>query len=218
MINNLNKGKACIGQEVFDSEGNRGIIIDFFVENKKKSKVTIQYDDGTSHTREKYSVQKGTFRKPYLDNIEDDLSSGEWRYIPGFNNHYIISKTGVIKSAFSVNKGKILFPSIDSGGYLIIGLQVGDTRDTRKLCRIHRLMAETFIRHPENGEEVNHIDGNKQNNTIANLEIISREDNNKKYIDLQQLGLTKKEVEDIEKYCVSNNITFKDYILQKLKG
>ena len=217
MLNQLNKGAACIGQIVFDSEGNQGTIIDFFVENGKKSKVVIKYSDGTSHAREKYYVQQGKFRKPYLDDIDEKISSGDWDYIPNFNNHYIISKTGEIKSAFSTNKGKTLSPSIDTNGYLIIGLQAGNKRDSRKLCRVHRLVASTFIREPQPNEEVNHIDGNKQNNSIANLEIVSRKDNNKKYLDLIELGLTQSEIQSIETYCIKNNLTFKDYILQKIK-
>ena len=46
MENQLNKGNECIGQVVYDSENNKGVIIDFFVENGKKSKVVIKYEDG----------------------------------------------------------------------------------------------------------------------------------------------------------------------------
>jgi len=65
------------------------------------------------------------------------------------------------------------------------------------LCRVHQLVANTFIRIPTKEEEVNHIDGNKLNNTIANLEIVSRKSNNKKYIDFLELGLSKEELEKI---------------------
>jgi hypothetical protein len=47
MKNELKKGKDCIGQIVFDCDNNQGEIIDFFVENGKKSKVIIKYTDGT---------------------------------------------------------------------------------------------------------------------------------------------------------------------------
>ena len=160
MINQLNKGKACIGQTVYDNENNKGTIIDFFVENSKKSKVVIRYEDGTQHIREKYAVQKGTFRKPYLDDIEFCLQSG-WQYISGFNNRYIISKNGEIKSAVGVNKGKILMPSVDSNGYQIIVLQTDVGKINRKLCRVHKLMVETFLHNLNEGEEINHINGNK---------------------------------------------------------
>ena len=216
MTNVLKKGKDCIGQQVCDSEGNKGLIIDFFVENGKKSKVVIQYEDGTSHTREKYAVQRGTFKKPYLDDIDKCLEQG-WKYIEGFNHQYIISKEGQIKSAFGVNKGRLLSPAIDNNGYQIIVLQTGTGKSTRKLCRIHSLMANTFIRIPAKEEEVNHIDGNKLNNTLANLEIISRKSNNKKYIDFLELGLTEKELQEIQNLCLKNNITIKEYILKKIK-
>lgn len=217
MENKLEKGKACIGQKVIDTDGNEGTIVDFFVEGGKKSKVVINYPDGTSQTREKYAVQKGTFRKPYLDDIETCLLSGNWKYIPNFNNRYIISKFGEIKSAQGINKGKVLSPSVDTNGYLIIGLQITD-RQNRKLCRVHRLVVETFLREPQKGEEINHIDGNKLNNTLANLEIMSRVSNNKKYLDLVELGLTVEEIEHIQKECLNNNITLKQYLLNKLKG
>lgn len=216
MKNELKKGKACIGQTVIDSEGNEGIITDFFIENGKRSKVVINYSDGTSQTREKYSVQKGAFRKPYLDDIDECLSSNDWKYIPGFNSRYIINKYGKIKSAQGINKGKILTPSQDTNGYLIIGLQISD-RNNRKLCRIHQLVIETFIRKPEAGEEINHIDGNKLNNSLANLEIISRSDNNKKYLDFIELGLTQEELRQIQQKCMQENITIKEFLLNKLK-
>ena len=179
MENKLNKGKDCIGQTVYDSEGNKGIIIDFFIENSKKSKVVIQYEDGTRHIREKYAVQKGAFKKPYLDDIETCLQSGQWKYIPNFNNRYIISKEGQIKSTTGVNKGKILTPSFDTNKYQIIGLQTDTGKKSRKLCRVHRLMAETFVRPLKENEEVNHINGNKSDNSISNLEITNRNSNNK---------------------------------------
>ena len=216
MINQLNKGKACIGQIVYDSENNKGTIIDFFVENSKKSKVIIQYEDGTQHIREKYAVQKGTFKKPYFDDIEFCLQS-DWQYISGFNNRYIISKNGEIKSATGVNKGKILTPSIDSNGYQIIALQTNTGKINRKLCRVHKLMAETFLRSLNEGEEINHINGNKLDNSITNLEIISRKSNNKKYIDFIELGLSEKELSNIKQFCLQNNMTLKEYLLQKLK-
>ena len=59
-------------------------------------------------------------------------------------------------------------------------------------------MAETFLRSLNEGEEINHINGNKLDNSITNLEIISRKSNNKKYIDFIELGLSEKELSNIK--------------------
>lgn len=217
MLNDLKKGKECIGQEVYDTDGNHGIIIDFWTENGSKSKVTIQYDDGTSNTREKYAVKQGTFRKPFKDDIENCLATGEWAYIPGFNNRYIISKNAEIKSATGVNKGKLLSPSINKQGYAMIGLQTDPGKQNRKLVRVHRLMARTFLNELKDGDEVNHIDGNRSNNKLSNLEIISRDSNNKKYLDLNELGLSEEDISMLHNLCQNNNISIKDLIAQKLK-
>lgn len=78
-------------------------------------------------------------------------------------------------------------------------------------------MAETFLRNLNDGEEINHINGNKLDNSIVNLEIISRKNNNKKYIDFIELGLSEEELSNIKQFCLKNSITLKEYLLKKLK-
>ena len=90
--------------------------------------------------------------------------------IEGYDG-YLVSKEGEVWSERS-NKLLSLFP--DSNGYLLCNLY----RDgKRKLCKIHRLVALTFIPNPENKPQVNHIDGNKLNNHIDNLEWASAKEN-----------------------------------------
>ena len=55
-------------------------------------------------------------------------------------------------------------------GYLTVGIN-------RKQYKIHRLVATIFIPNPENKEQVNHIDGNKANNSVSNLEWSTRNEN-----------------------------------------
>lgn len=217
MLNDLKKGKDCVGQDVYDVDGNHGVITKFWVENGSQSKVLILYDDGMESIREKYSVKKGSFRKPYKDDIKDCLNSGEWAYIPGFNNQYIISKNGDIKSAFGVNKGKLLTPSYNKQGYGMIVLQTGTGKSTRQLKRVHQLVAMTFIGEIKEGYEVNHIDGDRSNNKLSNLEIVSREDNNKKYFDFEQVGFSKEELQSLHAICQEKGISLKEFITGKLK-
>ena len=215
-INNLSRGKACLGEKVTDSEGNVGTITNYELRNGKKGVVEITYEDGTSHWREKYAVERGTFRKPYFDDIEELLNTGEWKYISGYEGKYIISKSGDVKSAQGQNKGKLLSPSL-SGKYMLIGLQYGDAREERKLHRIHRLVAETFIRHIEDGEEVDHIDGNSVNNVVSNLRIVDRKTNNQKYLDLSYIGFTKEEQDKLQMLAIEKNTNIMEIIVEIVK-
>lgn len=55
-------------------------------------------------------------------------------------------------------------------GYLLVGIG-------GKLYRVHRLVAETFIPNPENKKEIDHINRNPQDNSVANLRWCSRSEN-----------------------------------------
>ncbi len=78
---------------------------------------------------------------------------------------YTIDKNG---NVFSIRKDKYLKPYLDrKNGYLSVALYKDGTH---KNYRVHRLVAETFIPNPSNLPQVNHIDGNKLNNNVDNLE------------------------------------------------
>lgn len=90
---------------------------------------------------------------------------------------YIITDTGEV---FSCNyhrcgKAKIIKQHL-RGKYLCVRLYKNKL-SYNKL--VHRLVAETFIPNPENKEQVNHIDGNKLNNNLSNLEWSTRSENMK---------------------------------------
>lgn len=59
-------------------------------------------------------------------------------------------------------------------GYNHVGLS---NKDGRKTKVVHKLVAKAFIPNPNNLREINHKDGNKQNNSVTNLEWCSRSDN-----------------------------------------
>lgn len=83
------------------------------------------------------------------------------------NNNYIATTEGKI---YNAKTGKL-----NEGGYnrRYLRCKIGG-----KGYNIHRLIAETFIPNPENKPEVNHIDGNKHNNSISNLEWVTAYENN----------------------------------------
>jgi hypothetical protein len=75
---------------------------------------------------------------------------------------YKINKEGEIMGKF----GRILKPCDDKGGYLYVILMKDGKRYTKK---IHRLVGEQFIPNPNNLPVIDHIDGNRQNNSLENL-------------------------------------------------
>lgn len=109
--------------------------------------------------------------------------SEQWRDIEGYEGYYQISNTGCVKSLsrFKQNRWgsatlireKILHQKKTAQGYFIIGL----TRDGKKLFfPVHRLVAKAFLEECAGKNTVNHIDGNKANNLLSNLEWASSKD------------------------------------------
>lgn len=97
-----------------------------------------------------------------------------WKDIEGFEGIYQISTKGRLKSFKAVKDGQVLSNKNSKGDYLSVVLQY---KGIKKHARIHRLVAEAFIPNPDNKPEVNHIDGNKQNNCVENLEWVTRLEN-----------------------------------------
>lgn len=107
-----------------------------------------------------------------------------WKDIKGYENRYAVSNLGRVKrlpNGKGINS-KCLIKStnrLNKDGYVMIVLPNGERP-------LHRLVAETFIPNPENKETVNHIDGNKQNNCLTNLEWATRHE---QLIHAYKLGL-----------------------------
>lgn len=93
-----------------------------------------------------------------------------WKQIPEYEN-YAVNEYGEVKN---VNTNHIMATDINSAGYERI--QVRKNGKSKKLFR-HRLVAQNFLDNPNNYKEVNHIDGNKHNNHVSNLEWCDRTHN-----------------------------------------
>lgn len=96
-----------------------------------------------------------------------------WKDIQGYENQYQISNFGRVRSLDRIDsrgwkrKGKIMKLCVKEDGYSVIGLT---KNNYQKKFLVHRLVAEAFLKKTNETEEVNHIDENKQNNNVNNLE------------------------------------------------
>ena len=119
-----------------------------------------------------------------------------WAAVPGYEGLYEVSTEGRVRGAKrSGCTGKPLKGRVDHGGYHVVTL----TRAcVSKHVRTHRLVALAFIPNPEGKRTVNHIDGDKLNNCVDNLEWATHSENHKH---AYKIGLTK--VSDLQRAAAS---------------
>lgn len=93
------------------------------------------------------------------------MKSEIWKPVKEFEGKYEVSNYGRIKS-FS-RKEIILKPAVDKDGYLFVRLY---NNKIYKTFKVHRLVANTFIPNPNNYPQINHINEDKTDNRVDNLE------------------------------------------------
>ena len=88
-----------------------------------------------------------------------------WRDIPGYERHYQASTSGKIRSV--KREPHILKTVYQPNGYERVSLWLGGEKKNKM---VHRLVAAAFIANPENCTDINHMDEDKANNDVSNLE------------------------------------------------
>ncbi len=91
--------------------------------------------------------------------------------IKGYEGLYLVSTLGNI---YSVKNKQLLKPIKHTGGYMRVMLY---KYGNGSLFKVHRLVAQAFIPNPENKPQVNHIDEDKTNNMVSNLEWVTAKEN-----------------------------------------
>ena len=111
-----------------------------------------------------------------------------WIDIEGYEGKYEVSNLGRVRSldqmlsyasrwgtiAYRPTKGKVLTQRTISGGYKGVLIKV---QGKTEMKLVHRLVANAFVPNPQNLETVNHIDEDKTNNHVDNLEWCTRKYN-----------------------------------------
>lgn len=121
-----------------------------------------------------------------------------WKDVEGYEGLYQVNQFGEVKSLPKqiglgyMTKEKILKQRLQNSGYLTVSL----SKDGKRLNKtVHRLVAKAFIPNPEGLPEIDHIDGDKTNNVVENLQWISHVENNRKKT--TGIGIPKR-VENVE--------------------
>ena len=144
------------------------------------AKAFLDYVGGGSGVR----LKDGNKQNCSVDNliVKESLyiPGEEWRDIPGFEGIYAVSSLGRVKSLERDSEyyvkgqrrvrhyGESLMKQYeDQDGYLQCHLQ---DHGREVYCNVHRYVAQAFIPNPSGLPEANHIDGNKHNNVVENLE------------------------------------------------
>lgn len=134
-----------------------------------------------------------------------------WKDIKYYEGLYQVSNLGRVKSLIT-NKIKTQYNC--NSGYLRVGLFKNYKREN---ALVHRLVAKTFIKNELNKKQVNHIDGNKSNNVVTNLEWVTPSEN---LIHAYKIGLQKPsniQKEAVRKTGIRNSIKIIQFSLDGLK-
>lgn len=102
----------------------------------------------------------------------------EWRWVPGYEGRYKVSRSGRVKSHIT-SRGNKCAPrlrrfTLARNGYLVVRLNSGTDI---KNYGVHRLVALAFIPNPLNKGRVNHRNFNKTDNFVENLEWVTPKEN-----------------------------------------
>lgn len=90
--------------------------------------------------------------------------------VPGYER-YLIDRSG---NVYSTHSKRLLKQEVDKDGYRRVTLTMGGKS---KHFGVHRLVAMAYINNPKAAPEVNHKDGNKENNDVSNLEWVTTREN-----------------------------------------
>lgn len=146
--------------------------------------------------------------------MSNNITNEEWRPVVGYEGVYEVSNYGrVARIQFYRGRGGLLTPIV-SNGYLRVGLY---SNNVKTLTLVHRIVARAFIGEPT-APQINHIDGNKQNNRVDNLEYCTGRENSQHAIRIglrdsgigemnPSVKLTQQEVDEIRVLYIKGDIT-----------
>lgn len=142
----------------------------------------------------------------------------EIKRLKGYEDYYLIDSLGNVISIPRLSKNKNQF----SNGYAVLGTKINKNgyvnvticiNNKTKTLLLHRLVAQAFIPNPNNYPCVNHIDGNKFNNNIENLEWCTHQQNSRHAFENNVNGFKDKCILNLEK--INQEIKYIKIIVEK---
>lgn len=116
--------------------------------------------------------------------MSEERGDEEWRPFPGFFDTYEVSDHGSVRSVERSVRGTLggsytLLPhlmkqTVSNAGYMRVSLKACGKAFTRS---VHRAVAQAFIPNPSGKTQVNHINGDKTDNRVENLEWVTPKEN-----------------------------------------
>lgn len=98
----------------------------------------------------------------------------EWKDVVGFEKYFQVSSTGKV---FSKRTNRTLKLVVHPNGYHVFSTRLSG-RNSKAIClKVHRLVADAWVPNPFGKPVVNHMDGDKLNNSVSNLEWVTSSEN-----------------------------------------
>lgn len=97
-----------------------------------------------------------------------------WKPVVGYEKYFLVSSTGEIYSRL---KNRNIKTSKNYAGYVRFSTRISELGGNILNFRVHRLVAQAFIPNPENKPYVNHINSDRSDNRVDNLEWCTAKEN-----------------------------------------
>lgn len=139
--------------------------------NRDKRKLESEFKRKARDDKRRQQIAK--ILDEYQSKLSNDLPQEMYSEVKGFEGRYMISNYGRV---LSLVRGKLLKQILSDYGYLKVTLYNEDNKYGKKFL-VHRLVADSFLSNEKGYEQINHMDFNKQNNVVTNLEWCTHQQN-----------------------------------------